>query len=330
MFFKDEKEYKNYLEKNGVKKEIDGKANFFNMTENGEVILENSKSCKSELDITNYTNCLGWILLSDKKTMGLLKLPFGDVYRNLTKEQYDLAIYNNILLPQIAKQFHNDSALYYIAKQDKKKSTYNENRKFILTLDFKEKDEELIYGEKMLEKMQYDINELRIEQLLFAIEDYLIEIGARNQDIENIRKNFIKQTIYNRFVKQADENNHNWGILINKDTRRARIAPLYDLDCCCDIGPLKKHKRIDKEGGTTQFESIINQFKNEEWFNIFIQETINEFDINKAIKDSKKQTNITLPENIQKIYKEFFGQRFYELKNSYEKVSKNIEEDRER
>lgn len=118
MFFKDEEEYKKYLEKNKINKEIEGKSNFFNMSENGEVLLESSKSCSSSLDITNYTNCLGWILLSDKKTMGLLKLPFGDVYRNLTKEQYETAIYNNILLPQIARQFQNE--LYSQARKSQK------------------------------------------------------------------------------------------------------------------------------------------------------------------------------------------------------------------
>ena len=46
------------------------------------------------------------------------------------------------------------------------------------------------------------------------------EIGVKNQDIENARKDFIKQTIYNRFVKQADENNHNWGILVNQKTKK--------------------------------------------------------------------------------------------------------------
>ena len=330
MFFKDEEEYKKYLEKNKINKEIEGKSNFFNMSENGEVLLESSKSCSSSLDITNYTNCLGWILLSDKKTMGLLKLPFGDIYRNLTKEQYETAIYNNILLPQIARQFQNDSAIYYIAKRGKARNKYDANRRYILTLDFKEKDEELIYGEDILERMKYDINELRIEHLLYAIEDYLIEIGVKNQDIENARKDFIKQTIYNRFVKQADENNHNWGILVNQKTKKTRMAPLYDLDCCCDIGPLKKHKRIDKEGGTTGFESIMRQFEGEEWFNKFIKETIIDFNINKAIKDSKKETNIDIPENIQKIYKDFFGQRFYEFKTGYEKSKKKVQEDKER
>ena len=178
--------------------------------------------------------------------------------------------------------------------------------------------------------MGYDINELRIEQLLYAIEDYLIEIGSKSQDIENTRKDFIKQTIYNRFVKQADENNHNWGILVNQKTKKTRMAPLYDLDCCCDIGPLKKHKRIDEEGGTTGFESIMRQFEGEEWFNKFIKETIIDFDINKAIKDSKKETNIDIPKNIQKIYKDFFGQRFYEFKTGYEKSKKKVQEDKVR
>lgn len=326
MFFKDENEYREYIKKNKVNDELDGQQNYFEISRNGEVVLESSKCLNSNIDVSKYTNCIGWILLKDKKTMALLKLPFGDIYRRLSKQQYDISLYNNILLPQIAKELQNNSALYYIAKQQKREQS-NYERKYLLTLDFKDKDEKLIYGEDILEKMQYDINELNIEQLLFAIEDYLIEIGINNLEVENIKKNFIKQSMYNRFVKQADENNHNWGILIDEESRKARLSPLYDLDCCCDIGPLKKHRRKDKNGGEVSLESFIKQFENEEWFNIYLQEIIRDFDIDKVIKKAKKATNITIPKEIEDTYRTFFGQRFYELKSAYQKIQEEKQND---
>lgn len=322
MFFKNEEEYKEYLEKNKIDTKLEGKENYFDITEEGEVLLENIKCKNSGIDVEKYTNCIGWVILNDKKTMALIKLPFGDVYRNLSLQQYETSIYNNILLPQIAKQLQNESAIYYIAKHQNKKGCPTDKRRYLLTLDFKNKNEKLIYGQEILEKMQYDINELRIEQLLFAVEDYLIEIGANHQDIENVKKDFIKQSFYNRLVKQSDENNHNWGILIDENTRKSRMTPLYDLDCSCDIGTLKKHIREDKEGGKVSFESFIKQFKNEKWFNIYLKEVESRFNIDKAIEDAKKETNITIPPQIQNIYKDFFGQRFYEFKNAYTKEIK--------
>ena len=73
-------------------------------------MIENSILRKSTIDVDNYTNCLDWNMLKDNETMVLLKRPFGDIYRELSIDDYYIAIYNNILLPQIAKQLENESA----------------------------------------------------------------------------------------------------------------------------------------------------------------------------------------------------------------------------
>ncbi len=230
MFFKDKKEYEDYLSKNQVSISNENTQKYFSWSEDGEILIENSILRKSTIDVDNYTNCLDWNMLKDNETMVLLKRPFGDIYRELSIDDYYIAIYNNILLPQIAKQLENESAKYYIAKDKDRK-----NGKKIVTIDFKRKDEELIHGEDILERMGESIRELNIQKLLDTTEDYLIEKGYYNQDIENIKKDFIKQSFFNKFIKQFDENNHNWGILVNFRLNSARIAPLYDLDCSCDI-----------------------------------------------------------------------------------------------
>ncbi len=208
--------------------------------DNGEIILKKKQDYNtSALDVEKYTNCVNWVLLKDQKTMALLKRPFGDIYRELTKEQYYVSLYNNILLPQIAKQFQNKSAKYYIVAGNK----FNRNMKQILTVDFKKKNEELVHGEEILEESDGNINELNIQSIMKHINKYLNEKGFKSQDIDTIKKEFIKQSLFNRFVKQTDENNHNWGILLNeKEKKRARIAPIYDLDCCCESGTLRKKK----------------------------------------------------------------------------------------
>ena len=210
--FNDEEEYKEYLDRQKVNISNLDEENYFKHAENGEIIIDKQDFKVSALDVERYTNCIKWILLKDQKTMALLKRPFGDIYRNLDKRQYDISVYNNILLPQIAKQFQNKSAMYYLVKDNKA----SRNIKNILTLDFKRKNEELIYGEDILEETDGDINELNIEKIIGAIDKYLNEKGFKHQDIDIIKKDFVKQSIFNRFVKQADENNHNWGILVNK------------------------------------------------------------------------------------------------------------------
>lgn len=128
MFFLDKAEYEKYLQKNEIEEYIPGQENYFNWTEDGYIRLERNKFLKSNKDVSQYTNCMGWRLLSDGKTMVLIKRPFGDIYRNLSLENYYKSLYNNILLPQVAKQFQILSAIYYLAKKDTKKKQEDMNK----------------------------------------------------------------------------------------------------------------------------------------------------------------------------------------------------------
>ena len=168
--------------------------------------------------------------------------------------------------------------------------------------------------------MGESIRELNIQKLLDTTEDYLIEKGYYNQDIENIKKYFIKQSFFNKFIKQFDENNHNWGILVNFRLNSARIAPLYDLDCSCDIGKLSKHMRTTDNGSFNSMEQFMKQYKDEDWFEMYIKEVISKFNIEEAFKDSEEETNTKIPVKYKQRYKDFFAVRFYELKQAYEKV----------
>lgn len=324
--FKNKENYKEYLEKQKVEIPYLDESNYFQHSENGEIILKKQDCNVSSIDVERYTNCINWILLKDKKTMALLKRPFGDIYRQLTKEQYNIALYNNILLPQIAKQFQNKSAMYYIVKGNR----LSNNLKHILTIDFKETNEELIHGEDILEEAGGDINELDIKTIISYINKYLEGIGAKTQDIDTIQKEFIKQSFYNRFVKQSDENNHNWGILVNNQENRARIAPIYDLDCCCEVGTLRKNVRTTSDGSKYNIEGFFKDFGQYRWFNMYTKEIIEDFDINKAIKNSKSETGIDIPQEVKEYYKTFFGERYYALKSAYQEyLEKGTSEEKE-
>lgn len=311
--FTDKEEYQEYLEKQKVELSNLNESNYLQRAENGEIIINKKDFNISAIDVERYTNCINWILLKDNKTMALIKRPFGDIYRQLDKKQYDISLYNNILLPQIAKQLQCETAMYYLVKSGKSKNS----PKQILTIDFKKPNEELIHGEEVLEEVNGDINELNIQDLAIEIQKYLEKHNIKSRDVDIIEKEFIKQSFYNRFVKQADENNHNWGILLNEKETRARIAPIYDVDCCCDISTLGKHVRTTNDGSKYNLKSFLDDYGTNQWFDTYIKEVIEEFDIEKAIEGAKKETGISIPTKIQDHYKTFFGERFYELKSAY-------------
>ena len=53
MFFKDKKEYEEYLKKNEIETFVDGQENYFNWTEDGYIKLEKNKFLKSNKDVSN-------------------------------------------------------------------------------------------------------------------------------------------------------------------------------------------------------------------------------------------------------------------------------------
>ena len=319
MFFKNEEEYNEYLIKNGISEiEDNGSINYFDWDNEGHVLIDIKKCKESCIDVDNYYFCKGWIMLPDKKTMGLLKNPYGDIQRDVTKDQYDVSLYNNLLIPQIAIQAQNRTAKYYLAKL--KKNNKIDKRTYIFTLDFKHQDEEIIHGEEILENMQENINELDIQKLIEITKKYLQKNGHNNQDIEDFEQDFIKQSFLFRFIKHEDQHNKNWAILHNEKNGRIRIAPVYDIDCSCDLNKKNKKMRKTKDGSLVSIESFINQYKTEEWFREYIEKFIEKFDIKKAIHDMKEETSVEMSEKVQTHYMNFFGQRFMELKQAYQKI----------
>lgn len=321
MFFKDKEEYENYLKKNGIYESYDEIGRYFNWTNNGEIILKECKRERSALDINRYTNCESWYILKDNETMALVKHPFGDIRRDLNINDYYTTIYNNILLPQIAHQFQNDSAIYYIATE-KEYKTQSYYKKYILTVDFKRKHEKMKHGEEILEEVHNDICELNVDKLINAIEKYLNKYNFSKLDIERVRQDFIKQSFFNRFIKQCDENNHNWGILVNTHTHSVRMSPLYDMECSCEINVPTRHCRKTNDGSMNSLEHFMNQYKNEEWFGLYMKQILDNFNLEEAFEKSKQETKTDIPEEYKERYRNFFGVRFYEFKNAYEKVYK--------
>lgn len=323
MYFKDKKDYEQYLNKNEIQNRDHILTNFnnifFQWSKEGDVLLEPNKCQKSTKNVEKYASCIGWILLNDGKTMALLKNSFGDIYRDLSLEDYNLALYNNILIPKIAKQLQNESASYYFTKIAEVERNQKNNRRYLLTLDFKGKDEELISGNDILGEFDYPTDILDIHKILEILEDYLIEKGFYTQDIQRIKIDFIKQSFFNKFIQQLDEHNDNWGILASYKNHSVRIAPVYDLDCSCGINKKSKKQRLCKDGSFS-IKSFIKEFGNEAWFNQYIQEVIQNFDIHQAFAEAKEDTNVEIPKAYCEKYITFFHQRMQEVKDAYHTI----------
>lgn len=319
MFFRNKEEYEEYLEQNGISENDSNIGeNYFKWTDDGYILLD-TKQCKpSSIDVDQYYFCKGWILLADKSTMALLKNPYGDIRRDITREEYNLSLYNNILVPQIATQLENRGAQYYLTKIKKGKTV--DKRTYILTLDFKHKNETLIHGEEILDDMEEGLAELNIDKLIDITCKYFEKNNCSKHDIEIFRQDFIKQSFFNRFIKHEDEHNKNWAILMNEKNNRVRLAPSYDIDCSCELNKKGKISRKTNDGSLVSLQSFLEQYKDEEWFKKYIGDVIEKFDLEKAFKDAEKETFTRIPDECKNSYRNFFGHRFFELKQAYKTI----------
>lgn len=74
-------------------------------------------------------------------------------------------------------------------------------------------------------------------------------------------------------------------------------------------------------------ENFMNQYKNEEWFGLYMKQILDNFNLEEAFEKSKQETKTDIPEEYKERYRSFFGVRFYEFKNAYEKVYKRKDEE---
>lgn len=323
MFFKSYEEEEEYIRKN----ELVGiePMDEINWDENGKLILESSKCIKSAIDVENYRACIGWIMLKNSRKMALIKNCFGDIHRDISLENYYVAKYNPIIVPEVARQFQLQSAQYYIVTRAKGKTVSKID--LILTTDFKDEEQ----AEELIEGKYICGAELRVSKILDKQREFLEEQNASPEDIEIIRRNFIKQTIFNKFIEQTDENNGNWGIIQDKNNR-FKLAPTYDLDCSCGVS-LKKQgitKRI-ADNEKEDLESIVLQYKDEHWLQEYIQYVIQSFSIKKAFEKAKVNSKIDFSKideieknshtlSIRQKYEVFFEKSLEKLKMVYEKA----------
>lgn len=299
--FKDATEKEEFLQENKVIYDFNTLVkDYFEWDEQGKILLDASKCCQSMRDITNYATCIGWIMLPDN-TLALLKNSLGDIDRRFNLSDYNIAKYNCLVMPEISLEF-------------------------ILTPDFRDakNKEELIEGLDILSNDKI----FHITEMINQIESYLIENGARIEDIEQCKRDFIKQTLFHKFIEHTDENNGNWGIVRNK-YNRFKLAPCYDLDCACRIQKTTKKMRIC-DNGKTDLQSFVEQYKEENWFREYLEEVMQHISIQEVYERVEENTKIKIPEPEKNRYEAFFQEKQKELKRAYELIIQGQDRDKQK
>ena len=257
----------------------------------------------------------GWILSSNLETYLITKTP--DYHSKIKDKYLKLADTNNFLLPQIAKQMGLDATIYYRAEYIEHSDTLTT---FHLTKNFLRDDETLIQGNSIVRESSKKkrVTKVNFETLLETVDKYVKKYYKKhklptenlNSVREEIRRNLIKQTIFNKMVFNQNESNQKWGLIKSPDNS-LRTAPLFSYDYCSGVEMVQKspHRVID--GKKEDIESFMVKFGQEEWFREWIASSVLPLDLDKAMQDMERKTGISLS-NEEKEYYQFFMNKMHD------------------
>lgn len=231
---------------------------------------------------------------------------------------------NCILVPHIAKQFGLESAKYYLI------SCFNEEDVYMVTPDFKPTlSTELISGTTLVSETSdgHSAGSFDIRQMLNRIDKNLSLRKFEENEIEQVKRDFLKQCFFSKFCYGQDERNDNWGILL--DEGHIKIAPLYDYEYCFGNRRVSKIERYVGDN-KTDLSSFIIEFKDEEWFQEWVEKSFNNLDMNKAFEDAYQDTNVEISENTRAYYQKLINAKIEEVRTAINSLQKNEKEGEER
>lgn len=298
----------------------------------GNLLLTARDYRTSKIDIRKYNYCKKWILLRNMK-MALIKsrVPDKEESGKYSQAEKEILIANNFLMPLLAKPFQIESADYYNARfSNEDDKDFDSNQTYLLSPSFVRNNEELVHLANIVGE-----NELQVSAMLDKIEKWLKLRKCPQTDIERIKMDFIKQTIFNRYIDFSDEHNLNAGIIIDSDGTqgiRARMAPAYDMDYSAGVynqfgrSAITFMRRADNGG--TDLKSMILQFKDLPWMKQYLKEVMESINIPEAIEQAKQNGNLELSDLAMRKYTRFFEGQNRELKKVYEQIYGRDLEDR--
>lgn len=316
----------------------DGKNVDLYFDENGRLDLEKMHPIKSMIQVNNSSKAYGWMILPDLTT-GILKVSLEKIERN--KEDGIRARYTTLAAMGIARNLGLESAQYYLTTNNEE-GDFKSELGYIYSPNFLKENEELISGLDMSTDMQTlmeirgDMNNVDMIRNEKLINVYLKNRRFSSEEIEEVRRDFVKQCIFRKIINDSDEANRNWGIIVKNESmyneknqnnsikKTVKIAPMYDFEYAFQT----KYKNVYRTiNGSADIEDFINYYKKEEWFKNWVNEVVCNLDMDDVYNEVFNSSKIKIPEE----YKIYFSEEVKEkLKEIKECINKEKNRDDER
>lgn len=251
-----------------------------------------------------YDKCLDepkfaekFIILEDN-SIALLKMPLSSLHSYsgvLPYGKLDIQPdeYNPLISKKICNIANIECASYFLASE--------RPNNYILTPSFLNKDDELITGNNLVRKNEYDIN-----NILKDLEQSLTLRRFNQDEINKIKDDFIKQCFISKFIGNIDEHSYNFGIILND--RHIKLAPFFDLEYSfgiCDES-LGRDRHID---GDSSLNKFIENFKDYPGFLEFVNNLITKINIEKLFISVEANTGIKADTFLRNFFTNFINKQ---------------------
>lgn len=246
-----------------------------------------------------------WILSSNLEAY-LATVP-ANMSLEIESQYLNISEKNNFLIPQLAKQMGIDATIYYKGEYTNEERD-GEVEKFHLTRNFLKDNETLVRGSSFI-KCNPNRLMLDLDKILEITDKYVKKHYKKHklpqQDLESarkeIRQGLIKQTIFNKIVFNENESNEKWGLLTGEDNK-LRLAPLFSYDFCANVKTIGRMQHRVVNGNKEYIEDFILRYSKEPWFKDWIEGTVLDLDLDKAISDMERKTGVTLTDEEKEYY----------------------------
>lgn len=279
---------------------------------------------ESDIGVGMYVSAHSWIGLKKCCKFCLIKnfayssgtSAYNHFIKNNGEKGIEISKYNNIIIPYIATEIFNvDAVEYLFAKfaRGKQKIPVNPNIEYLITLDEKANGEEVWEGLNILfynRAKDTSVFSERLEEIV----KFLTLRHMSSHKIQEIRDEFIRQEIFKKAVEYVDNHNLNWALGI-KD-RKVRVFPTYDFDFCSGIKNATIYQTL-ADNGKSDLKSFIIQYKDLPWMKIYMEEVIQNFDMERVFGVSYDKTKITIPTEVREYFENFYSKKKSELEQIF-------------
>lgn len=248
--------------------------------ESGAIILEEKDYLIPNIMRTG--SCGGrWYLLSNGTEVFIKKVHrIQEAHAELVSEQ-------------IAKQMGIPHAQYDLVNLDGKKQ--------VISINMLDEAEELTDAANILTNPREKDIEALCRNLCRLIKGKYPNL--QEADIQRLKEDFLKITIFDKVIGNWDRNPENWGV-ITSSTGDVRMAPVFDhnnaLDSRWYYDDRNYNYRDMRLNGSHSLDSLLeycfSNFSNPDEFLEFVENCVGKIDVKKACQDIQEEKRISIPD----------------------------------